>query len=126
MANMADHAKQVGILKQHVIDLLGLDQSAGKSILLGETNISHMMSRHPRDYELYGQCISEILSEPDYVALSEKDGSIEYVKEMQLDTIYVKVAVRVSLKGQLYVRSLYRLNVNRVKNFIEKGTLKSY
>ena len=123
---MADHAKQVGILNQRVIDLLGLDLSAGRSILLGKTNVSHMVSRHPRDYELYGNCISEILEAPDYVALNAKDGSIEYVKEMQIDTIYIKVAVRVSLKGQLYVRSLYRLNTNRAKNFIEKGTLKSY
>ena len=123
---MADHARQVGILDQRVIDLLGLDMPAGKSILLGETNISHMMNRHPRDYELYGTYLSEILSEPDYVALNEKDDSIEYVKEIQIDGIYIKVAVRISTKGQLYARSLYRLNNKRVKNFIEKGTLKIY
>ena len=123
---MADHARQVGILNQRVIDLLGLDMPAGKSILLGETNINHMMNRHPRDYELYGVYISKILSEPDYVALNVKDDSIEYVKEMQIDHVYIKVAVRISIKGQLYARSLYRLNDNRVKNFIEKGTLKPY
>ena len=124
---MPDHAKQVGILCQRVIDLLGLSSmTEGQSILLGESNIAHMVSRHPADYALYGEYIPLILSAPDYVALNVKDGSIEYVKEVQVNSVYVKVAVRVSARGQLFARSVYRLNTNRVLNFIEKGTLKRY
>ena len=44
---MPDHAKQVGVLCQRVIDLLGLSMTEGQSILLGESNIAHMVSRHP-------------------------------------------------------------------------------
>ena len=123
---MPDHAKQVGALCQHVIDLLGLTMKEGQSILLGESNIAHMVSNHPADYALYGEYIPLILSAPDYVALNAKDSSIEYVKEVQVNSIYVKVAVRVSARGQLFARSIYRLNTNRVLNFIEKGTLKRY
>ena len=123
---MPDHAKQVGVLCQHVIDLLGLTMKEGQSILLGESNIAHMVSNHPADYALYGEYIPLILSAPDYVALNAKDSSIEYVKEVQVNSIYVKVAVRVSTRGQLFARSIYRLNTNRVLNFIEKGTLKRY
>ncbi|WP_223386780.1 PBECR2 nuclease fold domain-containing protein [Faecalibacterium prausnitzii] len=123
---MPDHAKQVGVLCQHVIDLLGLTMKEGQSILLGESNIAHMVSNHPADYALYGEYIPLILSAPDYVALNAKDSSIEYVKEVQVNSIYVKVAVRVSARGQLFARSIYRLNTNRVLNFIEKGTLKRY
>lgn len=123
---MPDHAKQVGILSQRVIDLLGLSMTEGQSILLGESNIAHMVSRHPADYALYGEHIPLILSSPDYVALNAKDGSIEYVKEVQVNSVYVKVAVRVSAQGQLFARSVYRLNANRVLNFIKKGTLKHY
>lgn len=36
---------------------------------------------------------------------------------------YVKVTVRISFSGIFYARSLYVLNSNRVKNFINKGTL---
>ena len=36
---------------------------------------------------------------------------------------YVKVAVRISYSEIFYARSLYVLNSNRVKNFINKGTL---
>ena len=123
---MPDHAKQVGVLCQHVIDLLGLTMKEGQSILLGESNIAHMVSNHPADYALYGEYIPLILSAPDYVALNAKDSSIEYVTEVQVNSIYVKVAVRVSARGQLFARSIYRLNTNRVLNFIEKGTLKRY
>ena len=123
---MPERDKQVGKLSQRVIELLGLTLSEGRSILLGESNIAHMVSRHPEDYALYGEYIPLILSMPDYVALNTKDESIEYVKEVQMDDIYVKVAVRVSARGQLFARSVYRLNTNRAKNFIEKGTLKKY
>lgn len=123
---MPERAKQVGKLSQRVIELLGLTLSEGRSILLGESNIAHMVSRHPEDYALYGEYIPLILSMPDYVALNTKDESVEYVKEVQMDDIYVKVAVRVSARGQLFARSVYRLNTNRAKNFIEKGTLKKY
>lgn len=123
---MPERAKQVGKLSQRVIELLGLTLSEGRSILLGESNIAHMVSRHPEDYALYGEYIPFILSMPDYVALNTKDESIEYVKEVQMDDVYVKVAVRVSARGQLFARSVYRLNTNRAKNFIEKGTLKKY
>ena len=126
MLKMPERAKQVGKLSQRVIELLGLTLSEGRSILLGESNIAHMVSRHPEDYALYGEYIPLILSMPDYVALNTKDESIEYVKEVQMDDIYVKVAVRVSAGGQLFARSVYRLNTNRAKNFIEKGTLKKY
>ena len=123
---MPERAKQVGKLSQRVIELLGLTLSEGRSILLGESNIAHMVSRHPEDYALYGEYIPLILSMPDYVALNTKDESIEYVKEVQMDDVYVTVAVRVSARGQLFARSVYRLNTNRAKNFIEKGTLKKY
>ena len=126
MLKMPERAKQVGKLSQRVIELLGLTLSEGRSILLGESNIAHMVSRHPEDYALYGEYIPLILSMPDYVALNTKDESIEYVKEVQKDDVYVKVAVRVSARGQLFARSVYRLNTNRAKNFIEKGTLKKY
>ena len=123
---MPERAKQVGKLSQRVIELLGLTLSEGRSILLGESNIAHMVSRHPEDYALYGEYIPLILSMPDYVALNTKDESIEYVDEVQMDDIYVKVVVRVSARVQLFARSVYRLNTNRAKNFIEKGTLKKY
>lgn len=117
-------AKEVGRLSARVIELLQLSVRKNQPIYMGESNIAHMKSRHPDDYLRYGDRIPEILADPDYVGENPKDGSIEYVKEFLVDNRFVKVAVRLSGSGTLYARSLYTLNSNRVRNFIEKGTLK--
>ena len=107
-----------------MVSLLGLSLPPGQPIYLGQSNIAHMLSRHPADYAKYGQYIPAILSAPDYVGENPTDGSIEYVKDFQINGEFVKVAVRLSGGGTLYARSLYVLNHNRVINFIQKGTLK--
>jgi len=116
--------KMVGQISSDVIRVLGLDADSGTPIYMGESNIQHMMQRHPNDYIKYGDKIPDILNHPDYVGTNPSDGSIEYVKEFLIDGEYVKVAVRISGTGKYYARSLYVLNPNRVRNFIAKGTLK--
>ena len=115
---------EVGKLSARVASLLGLHLQENQPILLGDSNITHMLNRHPADYAKYGQYIPLILATPDYVGQNPKDGSIEYVKDFQINGEYVKVAVRLSGGGALYARSLYVLKPNRVQNFIAKGTLK--
>ena len=118
--------KNVGVITQSIIDLLGLNCTANTPILLGSSNINHMKSSHPSDYKKYSPYISDILSSPDYVGINNADSSIEFVKEFLQDNNYVKVAVRVSISGQYFARSIYVLNTNRVNNFIAKGTLKKF
>lgn len=91
---------------------------------MGESNIIHMKTSHLNDYIKYGDYISLIINNADYVGINSSDNSIEYVKEFVIEDEYVKVAVRVSKGNVLYARSLYVLNKNRVKNFIAKNTLK--
>lgn len=116
--------QKIGTISAHVAALLGLSNAVNMPILIGASNIEHMKTSHPADYEKYGDQISLIVNDPDYVGINQSDGSIEYVKEYKIDDEYVKVAVRISTKGQYYARSLYVLNNNRVHNFIKKGTLK--
>ena len=116
--------QEVGKVSERIVSLLGTSLQVDQPIYLGPSNISHMQSRHPEDYAKYGQYIPEILAFPDYVGENPKDGSIEYVKEFQINGEFVKVAVRLSGGGLLYARSLYVLNPTRVHNFIQKGTLK--
>lgn len=116
--------QEVGKVSARVISLLGSSLQVDQPIYLGPSNIAHMQSRHPADYAKYGQYIPQILAQPDYVGENPKDGSIEYVKDFQINGEFVKVAVRLSGGGALYARSLYVLNPNRVHNFVRKGTLK--
>ena len=117
-------AQEIGKVSARVISLLGSSLQVDQPIYLGPSNIAHMQRRHPADYAKYGQYIPQILASPDYVGENPKDGSIEYVKDFQINGEFVKVAVRLSGGGALYARSLYVLNPNRVQNFIQKGTLK--
>ncbi len=122
---MANHQNTiVGQVSASVATALGITLPCDTNIYMGIGNIQHMINRHPNEYLRYGTRISEILSSPDYVGQNPKDGSIEYVKEFQINGEFVKVAVRLSGGARFYARSLYVLNPNRVQNFIQKGTLK--
>ena len=116
----------IGTLSDKIINILNLSYITDKNIYIGETNIEHMKTSHPDDYSKYKDKIPEILKNPDYIGKNSKDDSIEFVKEFIINHEYVKVAVRVSSKNRLYACSVYVLNRRRVKNFIEKGTLKKY
>lgn len=116
--------KRIGFFSSNVIRTLGLDIPAGTPIYIADSNIEHMKTSHPEDYEKYGNELQNIIANPDYVGKNTKDDSIEFTKEYIINGEYVKVAVRVSTQNIYYARSMYVLNPNRVKNFIEKGTLK--
>ncbi|WP_418626770.1 PBECR3 domain-containing polyvalent protein [Anaerosinus sp.] len=124
MTSIKSPPKQIGFISENVINALNLSIPKNTPILLGNTNISHMKSQHPNDFNKYFPYISDILDNPDYVGQNPTDDSIEYVKEFTIDNDYVKVAVRISNKGTLFARSIYTLQHNRVMNFIQKGTLK--
>jgi len=107
-----------------VEQLLGITVPGDRNIYFGQTNLNHMRTSHPEDFEKYGADLKNILACPDYVGQNPTDGSIEYVKEFLTDGEYVKVAVRLAQTDRYYARSLYILNNSRVQNFIDKGTLK--
>lgn len=116
---------KVGEITEAVINILGLSITSGTPIFIGQSNIEHMLNKHPDEYIKYGCYIHDIVSAPDYVGINPGDGSIEYVKDFPVDNDYVKVAVRVSKSGTYFTRSLYILNPSRVQSFIANGTLKS-
>lgn len=89
--------KKIGEFSAEIIKTLGLNIAVGTPIYIADSNIEHMRSSHPKDYEKYGNDIESILAEPDYVGRNIKDDSIEFAKEYLLDGNFVKVAVRVSL-----------------------------
>ena len=115
--------QQIGTFSEKVIKHLPDNIAENTPIFLGTSNIQHMQSRHPNDYAKYGTDISNIINNPDYIGVNNKDDSIEFVKEYLVDNEFVKVAVRVNNSNKYYARSLYILNNNRVRNYIQKGTL---
>lgn len=56
-----EKTRRVGVLTKRVIELLELELPEGKDILLGDSNIGHMTTRHPEDFALYGEYIPRIM-----------------------------------------------------------------
>lgn len=116
--------EKVGCFTQEVIDLLGLDIKANTPIFIGDSNIEHIKSRHPYEYEKYFCDIEEIFSSPDYVGLNPKDKSIAFVKEYSISSEYIRVAVRITSTNKCYAKTLHLLSTYNAERYISKGTLK--
>ena len=116
----------VGRIEQKLVDLLGIDMPDDPMIYLGDQNIAHIKAKHFEDYRRYGNRLSSILSEPDYVGVDDEDSSIEFIKDFLFDGDYVKVAVRATISQTYYVRSLYVIRSERVQNYVKSGKLKPY
>ena len=116
--------KQIGKLSKKVIDLLGLSYKEQQPIILGDANIIHMQRQHPSDYIKYGKDIKNIINKPTYVARNPKQGSIEYIKEYKVDNEFVLVAVRISNKGTLFAKTLFKMTEKKIKIYLKNGYAK--
>ena len=70
--------KQIGKVNKKVIKLLQLEFDKEMPIIIGDTNIEHMKRQHSEDYKKYGGRISEIISQPTYIAKNPNQNSVEY------------------------------------------------
>ena len=114
----------IGYFSERVIETLGLDIAEGTPIYIGKRNEEHIEARHPYEYDVFCPRIKEIISDPDYVGINKKNGSIDYVKVFVISGDYVQVSVRVSSGGFFIVRTLFALSSYRAERFIQQGTLK--
>ncbi|RVP92910.1 PBECR2 nuclease fold domain-containing protein [Sinorhizobium meliloti] len=117
--------EKVGEINDVVISVLNLSLDPDTPIFLGETNLEHMKSEHPEDFEKYSGKLAEILEFPDYVAKHPKKDSIEYVKKFydEEKEDYVLVAVRASRIGIYYARTLFVMGDEKVKKYRNKNAL---
>ncbi len=114
---------KIGEFTKEVIDLLNVDIAPGTPIMIGKSNIDHIKNRHIYEYDKYMDKIEDIILNPDYVGQNPKDASICYVKLFEIDSEYVRVAVRISTKGTYIARSLHMLSTCNAERYIDKGTL---
>lgn len=110
---------EIGAVTQRVVDLLKYDHEPG-IIKVGPTNVRHMKTSHPRDYAKYKDNVIDILMNPDYVGVNPGDGSIQFVKILDKK---VAVAVRVSLNGTYYCRSVYALREDQFHGYLTANRL---
>lgn len=118
--------KQIGKITKRVIELLKLEYEEELPIILGDSNIKHMKREHLEDYNKYGKNIEDIVNNPTYVARNPNQGSIEYIKEYEIENDFVLVAVRVSNKGTMFAKTLFRMTERKKDIYLKKGYAKKY
>ena len=114
----------IGYISQAVIKTLDLKISPNTPVFIGESNIEHIKSRHPYEYEQYYQDIGLIINSPDYVGLNPKDDSILFVKLFKVNGEFIRVAVKITSGGKCFAKTLHSLSTCNAERYIEKGTLK--
>lgn len=119
----------IGNLDKFIVDTFKLDFTEGQPIYIGESNLSHMKSEHPKDFEVYGSKIKEIINNPDYIAKhpKKKNSAIEYIKVYKnTNNEHVLVAVRATGKGTLFARTLFVMDSEKVDKYKKKNALIPY
>ena len=116
--------KKIGVFSQEIIDILELDIPCGTPIYIGESNIEHIKSRHPYEYEKYFCDIEDIIRVPDYIGKNPHNASILFVRLYEVCGEYIRVAVKITPYGNCYAKTLHLLSTCNTERYIEKGTLK--
>lgn len=114
----------IGCISQSVIKILNLKIQPNTPVYIGESNIEHIKSRHPYEYDKYYRDIGLIINSPDYVGINPKDSSILFVKLYETDAEYIRVAVKITSKGKLFAKTLHSLSTCNTERYLKKGTLK--
>lgn len=116
--------RKIGEFSQKIIDTLTLNVSVGTPIYIGDSNIEHIKSRHPYEFEKYIDKIEEIISKPDYIGQNPHDSSILFVRLYKTANEYIRVAVKISTYDNCYAKTLHLLSTSNAERYIKKGTLK--
>lgn len=116
--------KIIGYISQSVVDALNLCIKPNTPVFIGDSNIEHIKSRHPYEYDKYYGDIGAIINSPDYVGINPKDASILFVRLYEVNGEYIRVAVKVTASGKCYAKTLHSLSTCNTERYLEKGTLK--
>ncbi|MCI9097847.1 MAG: transposase [Lachnospiraceae bacterium] len=114
----------IGYISRSVIKTLNLQMKPGAPVYIGYSNISHIKSRHPYEYDRYYKDIGKIINSPDYVGINPRDNSLLFVKLYKIHEEYIRVAVRITSGGKCFAKTLHSLSTCNAERYLEKGTLK--
>ena len=92
-----------------------------RTILMWKDRIEHLNkhSYETTDFTVENmlKILPEIIKNPDYVGIRDKDMSIQFIKEYDNNVL---VAVRMDNKGNLKFRTMYTINQSQLSSYIKK------
>lgn len=100
----------------------------GTDIIMWDDRIDHiekhrMNFRNIYDFDDYVDMIPDIIENPDYIGVKDKNKSIQFIKQYD-DNILI--AVRLTTKGKLSFRTMYPITDGQLDDYIEKNTAWEY
>lgn len=100
------------------------EQIKSNDIIMWDDRMEHIAKHRMNfsniyDFDDYVKRIPEIVNEPDYIGVRDKDNSLQFIKQYN-DNILV--AVRVNTKGNLSLRTLYPVSDGQISDYIKKNT----
>ena len=60
------------------------------------------------------------MEKPTYIAKNPKQDSIEYIKEYKENSEFVLVAVRITKKGRMFVRTLFTMTQRKKNIYLDR------
>lgn len=114
--------RNVGFLRQEIIDGLKIDTNVNTPIYLGDTNMEHIKRKHPYEYECYFRYIEDIISNPDYYGINPKDKNIMLIKIFETSENKIRVGIKLANDGKLYMKTLHVLSSVNFERFLQRGT----
>jgi hypothetical protein len=114
-------SKKICILKKKYLNVLNIQNCKCRIVYLTVSTEFHILKRHPQDYEIYSNRITEVLSKPDYIGKSPVNPNrMELVKVF--DDV-VLVSVKINKAGILYITSMYTIGNHQLNSRIKNGRL---
>jgi hypothetical protein len=118
--------RQIGKITDRVIKLLNLNIEIDTPIYINGNNLSNIKRKHPQDFKKYGHKIKTIIENLTYISQHPRNGSIEYIKVYKEVEEYVLVAIRISHRGNYYVRTLFVMAEEKIIKYWLKGVFLTY
>ncbi len=116
---------KIGELTQATINLLQINETP-RNIKIAYDRIPHCNIhkndfKNEQSYYKSMESIPTIIQNPDYVGYNSNNNSIEYIKRIDELTL---VAIRLKLKGDLFLRSVYPISEAKLQNGINQNRIK--
>lgn len=121
---MGIEIEKLGVVGNDIVTSFSLSISPDTPIFIGLNNRIHMENTHKEIYQRYYDCMSDIITYPDYVGLNPQDNSLEYYKNYDGTILHIKLAVRPTNNGIYYARTLFEINNSKLQSYLKKGRIK--
>lgn len=114
--------EQIDLIVQNSPDLKGVLKP--KNILMWSNRLEHIEKHRSDfaygDFEKYIEDIPEIISKPDYIGVSPKNSSIQFIKCYSDNVL---IAVRVATEGKMSFRTMYPITDSQLADYKKKNKI---